>query len=178
MPRDRLLAEALAERNGRPDSRQLITISRRRKRLRLYEDGRLVRSYRVGVGKSAYPTPAGPYQVLNKLADPVWHVPDPAPWAPGLAGETIAPGDPDNVLKARWIGFDPGYGIHGTTARWWFGIASSAGCVRMSVPDVLDLYERVEIGTPVFIGDPNPRQPPRALGRLLWRLLRRSNAGR
>jgi lipoprotein-anchoring transpeptidase ErfK/SrfK len=154
-----------------------VTISRRQKRLRLYEDGKLVKSYRIGVGTENFPTPTGSYSVLTKEVNPAWHVPDPAPWAPGLAGRSIPGGHPENMVKSRWLGFATGYGIHGTTALWRFGVASSAGCIRMSVPDVEELFERVEIGTPVFIGDPNPRRPPKRLGVWLWRALKRPNAG-
>ena len=72
-------------------------------------------------------------------------------WAGSLAGQTIPPG-PDNPLKARWMGIYNGAGIHGTDDTGSLGSAASHGCVRMSVPDVIDLYDRVDVGTPIYIG--------------------------
>ncbi len=81
--------------------------------------------------------------------DPVWNVPD-SDWAGSLAGQIIPPG-PENPLKARWMGIYNGAGFHGTADVGSLGSAASHGCVRMSVPDVIDLYDRVEVGTPVYI---------------------------
>ena len=81
--------------------------------------------------------------------DPTWNVPDSA-WAGSLAGQSIPPG-PDNPLKARWMGIYNGAGIHGTSDVASLGSAASHGCVRMDVPDVIDLYDRVDVGTPVYI---------------------------
>ena len=77
-------------------------------------------------------------------------VPD-APWAGKLAGRVIPPGDPQNPLAARWMGFHDGAGIHGTKDLGSLGSAASHGCVRMAIPDVKRLYRRVKVGTPVFI---------------------------
>ena len=46
----------------------------------------------------------------------------------------------------------PCAGIHGTTDTASLGSAASHGCVRMSIPDVIDLYDRVDVGTPIYIG--------------------------
>jgi lipoprotein-anchoring transpeptidase ErfK/SrfK len=63
----------------------------------------------------------------------------------------VVPPGPDNPLKARWMGFLGGAGIHGTDDVGSLGGAASHGCVRMSIPDVIELYERVDVGTPVYI---------------------------
>jgi lipoprotein-anchoring transpeptidase ErfK/SrfK len=73
-------------------------------------------------------------------------------WAGSLAGQLIPPG-PQDPLKARWMGFFDGSGIHGTDETSSIGSDASHGCVRMLIPDVIDLYNRVQIGTPVYIGD-------------------------
>jgi lipoprotein-anchoring transpeptidase ErfK/SrfK len=49
------------------------------------------------------------------------------------------------------MGITAGAGIHGTSEPASLGSAASHGCVRMAVPDVIDLYDRVDVGTPVFI---------------------------
>ena len=60
-------------------------------------------------------------------------------------------GAPDNPLKARWLGIASGVGIHGTAEPWSIGSRASHGCIRMRVPDVIDLYPRVPVGAPALI---------------------------
>ena len=72
-------------------------------------------------------------------------------WAGGLAGQTIPGGAPNNPLKARWLGVNGSVGIHGTAEEWSIGSRASHGCIRMRVRDVVDLYPRVPMGTPVLI---------------------------
>jgi lipoprotein-anchoring transpeptidase ErfK/SrfK len=45
----------------------------------------------------------------------------------------------------------PGVGIHGTDEPWSIGHSESHGCIRMQVPSAVWLFNRVRIGTPVFI---------------------------
>ena len=77
-------------------------------------------------------------------------VPD-SDWAGDMAGEIVPGGTPENPLKARWMGIYDGAGIHGTDDEDSLGSSASHGCIRMAVPEVKELYERVEIQTPVFI---------------------------
>jgi lipoprotein-anchoring transpeptidase ErfK/SrfK len=128
-----------------------ITIDRGNFTLRVYQNLRLARSYAIAVGQAGLETPAGIYAVEDKQVNPWWHVPNSA-WAGSLAGQHIPPG-PDNPLQARWLGIYAGNGIHGTADLGSLGTAASHGCVRMSIPDVIDLYDRVEVGTPIFIGN-------------------------
>jgi lipoprotein-anchoring transpeptidase ErfK/SrfK len=60
-------------------------------------------------------------------------------------------GSATNPLKARWLGIVDGVGIHGTGAEYSIGSRASHGCIRMRVADVIALYPRVPIGTPVYI---------------------------
>ena len=62
----------------------------------------------------------------------------------------IPPG-PDDPIKARWMGFYDGAGIHGTDEDWSIGSAASHGCIRMHIPDAEWLFEHVDVGTPVLI---------------------------
>jgi lipoprotein-anchoring transpeptidase ErfK/SrfK len=128
-----------------------ITIDRAAFRLRVYSHLRFVKSYRIAVGQQGLQTPAGLYHVQNKVVNPSWQVPF-SSWTGSLAGQIIPPG-PDDPLKARWLGIFKGAGIHGTDETWSIGHAVSHGCVRMTIPDVIDLYDRVKVGTPVYIGD-------------------------
>jgi lipoprotein-anchoring transpeptidase ErfK/SrfK len=50
------------------------------------------------------------------------------------------------------MGFYNGAGIHGTDATWSIGTAASHGCIRMTIPDVEDLYVRVPLHTPIYVG--------------------------
>jgi lipoprotein-anchoring transpeptidase ErfK/SrfK len=117
--------------------------------LRFYDHLKLVKSYPIAVGQQGLETPAGLYHALDKQVNPSWHVPNSA-WAGSLAGQVIPPG-PADPLKARWIGIFDGAGIHGTDDIGSLGSAASHGCVRMSISDVIDLYDRVDIGDPIYI---------------------------
>jgi lipoprotein-anchoring transpeptidase ErfK/SrfK len=49
------------------------------------------------------------------------------------------------------MGIYNGAGIHGTTDDGSIGSAASHGCIRMHIPDVIELYDQVPIGAPVYI---------------------------
>ena len=74
-----------------------------------------------------------------------------SPWAGELQGTTVAGGSPNNPLKARWMGIINGVGIHGTGQEYSIGSRASHGCIRMRVADVIKLYKRVPVGTPILI---------------------------
>jgi lipoprotein-anchoring transpeptidase ErfK/SrfK len=126
-----------------------IVINRSTFTLRFFHHLKLERSYTVAVGQQGLETPAGLYHAQDKQVDPSWHVPNSA-WAGSLAGQVIPPG-PADPLKARWIGIFDGAGIHGTDEVSSLGHAFSHGCVRMAIPDVIDLYDRVQVGDPIYI---------------------------
>jgi lipoprotein-anchoring transpeptidase ErfK/SrfK len=117
--------------------------------LRLYKQLQLVKEYTVAVGALGFDTPAGLYHIQNKQVDPTWNVPNSA-WAGDLAGKSI-PAGPDNPLKARWMGIFDGAGIHGTDETYSLGHAASHGCLRMAIPDVIELYDQVPVGAPIYI---------------------------
>ena len=118
--------------------------------LRFFVNGRLAKTYRIGIGAAGFATPAGEYEIESMAANPAWYVPNKA-WAGDLAGKVIAGNDPDNPIKARWLGFHDGAGIHGTADEASIGGAASHGCIRMLIPDVIDLYRRVPLHTPLSI---------------------------
>jgi lipoprotein-anchoring transpeptidase ErfK/SrfK len=127
----------------------VVIVNRNAFTLRLYKSLREFKSYRVAVGMAGLETPQGLYSIQDKQVDPYWHVPQ-SDWAGKLAGKVIPPG-PTNPIKARWMGIYNGAGIHGTDAIGSLGTAASHGCIRMAIPDVEDLFERVDVGTPVYI---------------------------
>jgi lipoprotein-anchoring transpeptidase ErfK/SrfK len=102
----------------------------------------------VAVGMPAYPTPLGSFTIVNKRRNPWWYPPD-EPWA---AGASPIPPGPGNPLGTRWMGLSrPGVGIHGTYNSGSVGTSASHGCIRMHIASAEWLFERVRIGTPVWI---------------------------
>jgi lipoprotein-anchoring transpeptidase ErfK/SrfK len=128
----------------------VVTIDRAHFKLRLFKRLKFVKSYGVAVGQPAYPTPTGLYSITNKQVNPAWTAPN-SPWAGELAGSTTPGGSASNPLKARWMGIVNGVGIHGTGEDWSIGSRASHGCIRMHVSDVVDLFPRVPVGSPVLI---------------------------
>lgn len=128
-----------------------LTVDQSTFTVRLWKDLKLSKSYPVAVGQPAYPTPYGLFSISDKQVDPVWSVPN-SPWAGELAGTTIAGGSAENPLLARWLGVTAGVGFHGTAEDYSIGTAASHGCLRMHVADVIDMFNRVPVGTPVYIG--------------------------
>jgi len=114
---------------------------------------RAIASFRVAIGRDGYETPTGRFKVKEKIVDPPFQVFD---WSdPSTVVKTVAPG-PTNPLGERWIGFatsEYGWqiGFHGTPNPELLGRAVSHGCVRMRNRDVVDLYRRIEVGTPVIV---------------------------
>ena len=127
----------------------VVTVDRGAYRLRLFERLKLVEEYPIAVGEAGRETPAGLYNVQNKAVNPSWNVPN-SDWAGELAGRVIPPG-PDNPIKARWLGIYDGAGIHGTAERGSIGTNASKGCIRMLIEDVVELYDQVPVGAPVYI---------------------------
>jgi lipoprotein-anchoring transpeptidase ErfK/SrfK len=128
----------------------LLIADRYAYRLRLYKDLQLSKEYTVAVGAVGFDTPAGLYHIQNKAIDPAWHVPN-SDWAGDLAGTIVPGGTPENPLKARWLGIFDGAGIHGTDETYSLGSAASHGCIRMAIPDVIELYDQVPVGAPIYI---------------------------
>jgi lipoprotein-anchoring transpeptidase ErfK/SrfK len=126
-----------------------ILINRGGFELRYYHRLKLQKTYPIAVGQQGLETPAGLYDIQDKQVNPSWHVPN-SPWAGALAGQVIPPG-PQDPIKARWMGIDGGAGIHGTEEVGSLGSAASHGCIRMAIPDVIALYDKVNVGTPVYI---------------------------
>jgi lipoprotein-anchoring transpeptidase ErfK/SrfK len=127
----------------------VILINRGGFQLSLYKNLKLAKTYPIAVGQVGLETPAGLYNIENKAVNPAWHVPN-SDWAGSMAGTVVPPG-PSNPIKARWMGIYAGAGIHGTDATGSIGTNASHGCVRMLIPDVVELYDQVPVGAPVYI---------------------------
>lgn len=131
------------------DLGQAIVIKRGSNQLLYYVGDKLKRSFRVATGQSAYPTPTGNFEIVTMQRNPWWYPPQGSAWAEGA--KPIPPG-PGNPLGTRWMGISSPYvGIHGTPDAASIGYSASHGCIRMLIPQVEWLFQRVEVGTPVFI---------------------------
>ncbi|PST26248.1 L,D-transpeptidase [Mesorhizobium plurifarium] len=112
------------------------------------------RRYGVGVGKPGFEW-AGEHRITRKAEWPNWTPPQEMIAREAAKGHFLPArmdGGPDNPLGARamYLGSTL-YRIHGTNAPWTIGYGVSSGCIRMRNEDVVDLYERVKVGTKVIV---------------------------
>jgi lipoprotein-anchoring transpeptidase ErfK/SrfK len=137
-----------APKTTRATAGPIVVIRRDSHKLVLYAGGRRVKKFGVATGQPSFPTPLGSFEIVTKQRDPSWYPPA-SDWAKGL--EPVPPG-PGNPLGTRWMGLDVyAVGIHGTPDAASIGYSASHGCIRMQIADAEWLFERVEVGTPVFI---------------------------
>ncbi|MEA2245846.1 MAG: hypothetical protein QOH46_375 [Solirubrobacteraceae bacterium] len=128
----------------------VLIVNRDAFKLTLFKRLKPAKTYSIAVGQVGLETPAGLYHIQNKAVNPAWNVPN-SDWAGDLAGTVVPGGSDENPLKARWMGIFAGAGIHGTDAINSIGTAASHGCIRMRIPDVIELYDEVPVGAPVYI---------------------------
>lgn len=135
----------------------IVTVSRNRFSLKLWKvrKGRYAVSkrYAIAVGMVGHETPAGLYFVESKTLRPDWKAPD-SDWVPlEDRGKVFLFDDPRNPFAGGFasISRKDGIGIHGTKFEPKLGERVSHGCIRMAVPDFLELFPRLKEGTPVFV---------------------------
>jgi lipoprotein-anchoring transpeptidase ErfK/SrfK len=118
-----------------------ILVSIPDRKLALFENGKVVRIYRVAVGKTSTPSPVGEFKIVSRVSNPVYY----------HKGQVIAAGK-GNPVGTRWMGLSAkGYGIHGTNQPNSIGKAASTGCIRMGKQDVEELFAIVDAGDTVQI---------------------------
>lgn len=135
-----------------------IIISIAQRRLYLVESGGRAWRFGIGVGRVPALNFRGAAIIGRKLKWPSWtptanmirRIPEYAAYAKGM------PGGPNNPLGARALylyrdGVDTFFRIHGTNEPESIGLAVSSGCIRMFNHDIIFLYDRVDIGTPVLV---------------------------
>jgi lipoprotein-anchoring transpeptidase ErfK/SrfK len=135
----------------------VVNVSERR--LYLVENGGRALRYGVGVGREEALNFHGSAVVGQKAKWPGWtptanmiaRIPKYAAYAGGL------PGGPGNPLGARALylyqdGHDTFFRLHGTNEPESIGQAVSSGCIRLFNHDIIHLYNRLAIGTPVIVG--------------------------
>ena len=128
-----------------------VVISQAQRRLYLItEDGAPI-SYPVAVGKSGKQW-RGTVAIDGKYRNPAWAPPAEVkraePWLPNY----IPGGSSRNPMGMRALTLTGGeYAIHGTNRPGTIGTAASFGCIRMYNRDIVDLFDRVSVGTPVVM---------------------------
>lgn len=109
--------------------------------------------YSVAIGQSKWPTPTGRFQVNELVENPDFLAFDFND--PNKPNRGRVPPGPNNPLGLRWIGFAYAHGwqcgFHGTAKTSVLGQAVSHGCVRMSNPDIVEVFKRVKLGTTVVV---------------------------
>jgi len=135
--------------DGAEKSGTIIIDTPRRFLYLVQEGGRAVR-YGIGVGRPGF-TWAGVKHVSAKREWPDWTPPpEMLQRRPDLPRHMT--GGPENPLGARALYLGSSlYRIHGSNEPWTIGTAVSSGCIRMRNEDVIDLYERVNVGTKVVV---------------------------
>jgi len=128
--------------------------------LKWYNKDTLIKTYYVATGQPKYPTPLGKFYIIRKEANPVWINPN-VEWSKNMPPR-IEPG-PDNPLGARALVTSAAGGtvlIHGTN-NLVPGLYSH-GCIRMANWAIIELFDHVSVGTPLFIwtSRPVPQPPP------------------
>lgn len=154
-PVDPTLQTRQPDRSGPNEDRSPYVVLRLRERRLYLMDGAShasMESFPIAVGRHGHETPTGRFRVEEMIEHPDYDQIDPNDRSRVL--KRIAPG-PENPLGERWMTFAHGdgwaVGIHGTPHPELLGRAVSGGCIRMRNADVIRVYDRVQVGTPVVV---------------------------
>lgn len=113
-------------------------------------DGAALR-YPVAVGKPGKQW-SGTATIDGKYVQPAWSPPAEVKRDNPRLPDVIPGGSPRNPMGAAALTLDRGeYAIHGTNQPGSIGTYASYGCIRMHNQDVVDLFARVQVGTPVVV---------------------------
>jgi len=112
--------------------------------LTLKADDKVFKIYTVATGENNC-TPVGTFKIVEKLKDPAWY----------RRGKGVVSSEsPENVLGTRWMGLsEDDYGIHGGAVQQDLGCQVTKGCVRMTNPEVEELFTILPRQTDVTIVD-------------------------
>jgi lipoprotein-anchoring transpeptidase ErfK/SrfK len=128
----------------------IVVITHQRRLYFVLGNGQAIR-YPVGVGKAGMAWQGTAY-VARKLVRPSWGPPEDIWRANPNLPAVIPGGAPNNPMGEAVLGLDRGnYAIHGTNNPASIGRYVSHGCIRMYNQDIVDLYGRVPVGTPVYV---------------------------
>ncbi|MET0645573.1 MAG: L,D-transpeptidase [Pyrinomonadaceae bacterium] len=126
---------------GQPDIR--LTLNVPSFRLTMWQNGREVKSWNVGVGMKDYPIYIGEREASEVIWNPPW-IPPASSWVKGVRpGEVIKASDPRNPLGKVKIPLGDAYLIHQAKGPGDLGNLVSHGCVRMMRADLYELAEKI-----------------------------------
>jgi hypothetical protein len=129
---------------GEPDVR--ITVNAPAFQLTLWQNGKEVRAYHIGIGQKNFPVPVGERGATTIIFNPSW-VPADSAWASRGNGvssdESGRPSDPRPLLSKLKIPLGSGYMIREASKAYDIGRAISQGCILMLRDDLLDLAEKI-----------------------------------
>jgi lipoprotein-anchoring transpeptidase ErfK/SrfK len=142
----------------REDFDQILLVRIGENKLYLYEDGKITHEWPVATGQPSYMTPTGLFEIVEKRYMPTWVNPAPDTWGASMPA-SIPPGygNPLGLRALNWSA--PAIRFHGTSATYSLGYNASHGCVRMANEDVIELYDMVEVGTPIVSVISGPLRP-------------------
>lgn len=110
-------------------------------RMDVFQDGSLLKTYKVGIGYPEFPLPQGLRKAQTIIFNPTWTPPD-SPWVEKMKnvtpGETVAAGDKDNPLGPIKIPIGLPSLIHGGKSPAKIGKFASHGCVGLTNPQIKD----------------------------------------
>ena len=128
-----------------------IVVKTNERRLYLILDSGKAMRYPVGVGRSGKQW-AGTTRIDGKYTNPAWSPPKEVKRDKPSLPDVIEGGSPRNPMGAAALTLAGGeYAIHGTNVPSSIGGFVSYGCIRMYNQDILDLFDRVSLGTPVIV---------------------------
>jgi L,D-transpeptidase ErfK/SrfK len=117
-----------------------------------FKKGVFKAAYPAALGKPTWPTPIGPFQVLELRKHPVWRVPESIQREMAMTGhvvKTVVPPGPDNPLGDYFIALSLGnLGVHATNAPLTIYGFRTHGCIRLHPEDARELFDQLEPGQP------------------------------
>jgi lipoprotein-anchoring transpeptidase ErfK/SrfK len=148
-PRAEARGDVVSFNSGYPRG-SIVVVTHERRLYFVMGNGRALR-YPVGVGRAGMAWHGKAY-VERKLVRPSWGPPIDIWRANPNLPAVIPGGSPRNPMGEAVLGLDRGnYAIHGTNDPGSIGRFVSHGCIRMYNRDIVDLYGRVPVGTPVYV---------------------------
>ncbi len=133
--------------------RQGIVVNLAEKRLYYFppQQPERVWTYPIGIGDEGWETPTGVYRIIEKIANPAWHVPQSIRKQKPQLPAVVPPG-PDNPLGSHALRLSIGTVlIHGTNRPYGIGRKVSHGCMHLYESDISQLFREVRTGTEVTI---------------------------
>ena len=127
-----------------------IEVSLKERYLWLKDSGRVIKRYPIAIGAPESPTIPGVYSILKKVKDPTYY---------SKSHHKVFPAGPNDPVGVRFMPYLKSasdgkvYAVHGTAWPRWVHLraAASLGCIRMLNNDVIEVFNQVQVGTPVVI---------------------------